>query len=72
MAKFDDFADGTAFIYLFPEDFKSEYRFEQYANFMGQDADRAIQIPIDSRRAKRYRDDQKRFYGGVNDGNADK
>lgn len=30
MANIDDFADGTAFIYLFPEDFKSEYRFKQY------------------------------------------
>lgn len=65
MAKLDDFADGTAFIYLFPEDFKSDYRFKQYANFMGQDADRAIRIPIDSRRAKGYKD--YRIYGGVND-----
>ena len=52
MANLDDFRDGTAFIYLFPSDFKSKARFNQYARFMGQDKDHAIEIPIDSERAR--------------------
>jgi len=53
MANINDFADGTAFIYLCRSDFQSEERFESYAQFMGVPEGRdAIYVPIDMHRAK--------------------
>ena len=50
---FDDYHDGTACIFLFRSDFKSEERFKQYARFMKQDENGIrIIVPIDSARAR--------------------
>ena len=54
MAKLIDFEFGTAFIYLFREDFKSEERYKSYARFMMQDPNcGCVYVPIDAERAKK-------------------
>lgn len=50
---FEDCCDGTAYIFLYRSDFKSEERFKQYARFMKQDENSIrIKVPIDSDRAR--------------------
>lgn len=50
---FDDYHDGTACIFLFRSDFKSEERYKQYARFLKQDENSIrIKVPIDSDRAR--------------------
>lgn len=48
---FQDYVPGTSHLMLFQSDFKSEYRFQQYARFMNQEGERQIIIPIDYERA---------------------
>lgn len=53
MFNFEDFADGTAFIVLMESDFVNKERFAQYVNFMKQNGAKKIEIPIDSKRARK-------------------
>lgn len=48
---FQDYVPGTSHLMLFQSDFKSEYRFQQYARFMKQEEERQIIVPIDYERA---------------------
>lgn len=48
---FQDYVPGTSHLLLLQSDFKSEYRFQQYARFMKQEGERKIIVPIDYERA---------------------
>lgn len=48
---FQDYVPGTSHLRLLQSDFKSEYRFQQYARFMKQEGEREIIVPIDYERA---------------------
>lgn len=48
---FQDYVPDTSVLFLFQSDFKSEYRFQQYARFMKQEGEQQIIVPIDYDRA---------------------
>ena len=48
---FQDYVPDTSYLLLFESDFKSEYRFQQYARFMKQEGEQQIIVPIDYDRA---------------------
>ena len=48
---FQDYVPDTSFLLLLQSDFKSEYRFQQYARFMKQEGEQQIIVPIDYDRA---------------------
>ena len=44
---FQDYVPGSSYLLLLQSDFKSEYRFQQYARFMKQEGEQQIIVPID-------------------------
>ena len=50
---FEDYVPGTSQLCLLQSDFKSEYRFQQYARFMKQEGKQQIIVPIDYERAEK-------------------
>ena len=48
---FQDYVPDSSYLLLFQRDFKSEYRFQQYARFMRQEGKQQIVVPIDYDRA---------------------
>lgn len=47
---FQDYLPDSSYLILLQSDFKSEYRFKQYARFMKQEGEQLI-VPIDYDRA---------------------
>ena len=48
---FQDYVPDSSYLLLLQSDFKSEYRFKQYARFMKQEGEQQIIVPIDYDRA---------------------
>ena len=48
---FQDYIPDSSYLISLQSDFKSEYRFQQYARFMKQEGERQIIVPIDYDRA---------------------
>ena len=48
---FQDYIPDSSYLILLQSDFKSKYRFEQYARFMKQEGEQQIIVPIDYERA---------------------